>query len=70
MQRSAYQWQNSSFSITELMLTLANLTIPACRGYVQTGKIGRVIQERKQIELIVENYKLDSGAYPGYGRDY
>lgn len=54
----------------ELLLALVILSIvaaialPAYRGYIATSEMGRVIQEMKQIELTVENYKLDNGHYP------
>lgn len=40
------------------------IAIPAYTGYVETSEIGRVIQEMKEIELIVGNHKLDTGGYP------
>ncbi len=62
--------QNTGYSIAELMLTLAILSIvsaiaiPAYQGYRETAEVGRIIQEMKQIELTIENYKLDTGSYP------
>jgi general secretion pathway protein G len=70
MRLIAHQQQPGGFSIAELMLALAiiaiisTIALPAYQGHVETSKMGRVIQEMKQIELIVENYKLDTGAYP------
>ncbi|MEJ2692473.1 MAG: prepilin-type N-terminal cleavage/methylation domain-containing protein [Candidatus Thiodiazotropha sp.] len=64
------QQQAGGFSITELMLVVAMLAIvaaiaiPAYRDYVKTSEVGRIIQEMKQIELTVENNRLDSGDYP------
>ena len=62
--------QAHGFSIIELMITLAILSIvaaisiPLYQGYIQTSEMGRVIQEMKQIELAVQNYKLDEGGFP------
>jgi general secretion pathway protein G len=69
--KSAVQQQNTGgFSIIELMLALAILSIttaiaiPSYHGYVETGRMKHVIQDMKEIELQVENYKLDNGSYP------
>lgn len=43
---------------------VAAIAIPAYQGYVDTAEVGSVVQEMKQIELIVENHKLDTRAYP------
>ena len=70
MNSQPQQKKSGGLSLVELMLTLvvlsivAAIAIPAYRGYVATSEMGRVIQEMKQIELILENYKLDSGGYP------
>jgi general secretion pathway protein G len=64
------QRQAGGYSITELMIAcailsiLAAITIPIFQGYMQEAQLERVIQEMKQIELIVENHKLDTGSYP------
>jgi general secretion pathway protein G len=47
-----------------ILSIVAAIALPAYRGYVATGEMGRIIQEMKQIELILENHKLDTGAYP------
>lgn len=47
-----------------ILAIVAAIAIPAYRNYVKTSELGRVIQEMKQIELTVENNKLDTGAYP------
>jgi prepilin-type N-terminal cleavage/methylation domain-containing protein len=60
----------NGFSITELMLSVAILAIlgaiaiPVYQGYIRTSEMGKVIHEMKQIELMVENSKLDTGDYP------
>jgi general secretion pathway protein G len=65
-----HQQQAGGFSIAELLLILAIIAIvssiayPAYQGHVETSLVSRVIEEMKEIELIVENYKLDNGAYP------
>ncbi|MEJ2464839.1 MAG: prepilin-type N-terminal cleavage/methylation domain-containing protein [Candidatus Thiodiazotropha sp.] len=70
MSATGYRQQLLGFSIAELMLAmailaiLAAIAIPAYKGYVQTSEMGGAVQEMKQIELAVENYKLDTGAYP------
>lgn len=70
MSRPSTYDKQRGFSLAELLLALAilaivaSIAIPSYQGYLETGEVGRVIQEMKQIELIVENYKLDSGAYP------
>jgi len=70
MSRPSTYEKPRGFSIVELLLALAILAIltaiaiPSYQGYVETSEIGRVIQEMKQIELSVENYQLDTGAYP------
>ncbi len=70
MRPTALPKPSSGYSIAELMLTVAVLAIvmaisvPAYQGYQQNAEVGRVIQEMKQIELTVENYKLDTGTYP------
>ncbi len=64
------QLQTCGFSVTELMIALsilgilASIAIPAYIGYTETSRMGAVIQEMKQIELAVENHRLDSGGYP------
>jgi general secretion pathway protein G len=51
--------------LTLVILSIVSaIAIPAYQGYVETSEVGRAIQEMKQIELIVENYKLDTGSYP------
>jgi general secretion pathway protein G len=58
------------FSIVELLITLAILSIiagisvPVYQGYIETSEVGRVIQEMKQIELAIQNQKLDGGGFP------
>lgn len=47
-----------------ILAVVTAIAVPAYRGYVETSKMGSIIQEMKQIELIVENYKLDTGSYP------
>lgn len=47
-----------------ILAIVAAIAIPAYVGYIETGEIGRVVQEMKQIELIVKNCKLDTGEYP------
>jgi general secretion pathway protein G len=70
MKIAVKQQATGGFSILELMLVLAILSIttaiavPSYEGYVETSRMGRVIQDMKQIELLVENYKLDNGSYP------
>ncbi len=70
MRLTAHSRQNGGYSIAELMLTLAivaiiaAIAIPAYQGYQREAMAGRVIQEMKQIELTVENFKLDTGVYP------
>ncbi|MEJ2455917.1 MAG: prepilin-type N-terminal cleavage/methylation domain-containing protein [Candidatus Thiodiazotropha sp.] len=62
--------QANGYSLVELMLAAAVLSIitaiaiPAYQGYVETTQVGRVVHEMKQIELTIENYKLDTGSYP------
>ncbi|MCU7844261.1 MAG: prepilin-type cleavage/methylation domain-containing protein [Candidatus Thiodiazotropha sp. (ex Monitilora ramsayi)] len=43
---------------------VAAIAIPAYLGYVDTAEMGSVIQEMKQIELVLEDYKLDTKGYP------
>ncbi len=40
------------------------IAIPAYQGYMETAQLGRVVHEMKQIELTIENYRLDTGSYP------
>ncbi|MCU7827895.1 MAG: prepilin-type N-terminal cleavage/methylation domain-containing protein [Candidatus Thiodiazotropha sp. (ex Myrtea sp. 'scaly one' KF741663)] len=70
MRSTSRKSETGGFSIAELMLAMAILTIvsaiaiPMYQGYVATAEMGSVIQEMKQVELILENYKLDTKAYP------
>ncbi|MCU7806735.1 MAG: prepilin-type cleavage/methylation domain-containing protein [Candidatus Thiodiazotropha sp. (ex Semelilucina semeliformis)] len=70
MRNTSRKSETGGFSIAELMLAVAILTIvsaiaiPMYQGYVATAEVGSVIQEMKQVELILENYKLDTKAYP------
>ena len=58
------------FSVAELMIAVAILgivgaiAIPLYNGYTETSRVGAIIQEMKQIELVVENHKIDTGEYP------
>ena len=58
------------FSLLELMLAMGVLAIvvaiavPTLQGFVTESTLGRVVQEMKQLELSIENHKLDTGAYP------
>jgi len=58
------------FSIVELLIAMAilaivaSISVPIYQGYVQASEVSRVIQEMKQIELVVQNYKLDTGGFP------
>ncbi len=62
--------QAHGYSLVELMLAAAVLSIitaiaiPAYQGYMETAQLGRVVHEMKQIELTIENYRLDTGSYP------
>ncbi len=47
-----------------ILSIIAAIAIPAYQGYLETTEVGRVVQEMKQIELTIENYRLDTGAYP------
>ncbi len=70
MNCSVRKLQAGGFSITELMIAAAILgivgaiAIPAYTGYIETSRMGTIVQEMKQIELVVENYRIDSGGYP------
>ena len=70
MSRYKRTLQAGGFSLAELMITLgilgimAAIAIPAYNGYVETSRMGAIIQEMKQIELAVENFKLDNDGYP------
>ena len=66
-----YQPQRAyGFSLLELMLAMGVLaivlaiSIPTYQGFVAESLLGRVVQEMKQLELSIENHKLDTGAYP------
>jgi general secretion pathway protein G len=69
--KQPYSYEDQhGFSIVELLLTLAilaimaGISIPIYQGYIQTSEMNRVIQEMKQIELVIENFRLDARRYP------
>lgn len=47
-----------------IIASLASIAFPLYQGHKDTAELGAVIHEIKQIELHLENHKLDIGSYP------
>jgi type IV pilus assembly protein PilE len=52
--------------VVAIIAVLAAIALPLYRGYIQTGRVGGLINNIATIEVFQEDYRLRTGAYqPG-----
>ncbi|MGD2118901.1 MAG: prepilin-type N-terminal cleavage/methylation domain-containing protein [Chromatiales bacterium] len=64
------QTKSSGFTLIEIMLAIAimaivvSISLPVYQGYVKEAEISKVIQEIRQIELLIEDQWQSGGGMP------